>query len=56
VANSSQSPVDKEIRYMYHTTSFKTWLEDLDTQIKLWGTEADLWATAQFIAFTDLRI
>jgi hypothetical protein len=30
--------------------------EDLDTQTKLWGTEADLRATAQFVASTDLRI
>jgi hypothetical protein len=30
------------------------WPEDLDTQTKLWGTEADLRATAQFIASIDL--
>jgi hypothetical protein len=31
-------------------------LEDLDTQTKLWGTEADLRAIAQFVASIDLRI
>jgi hypothetical protein len=34
----------------------QTDLTDLDTQTKLWGTEADLGATAQSVTSTDLRI
>jgi hypothetical protein len=37
----------------------QTWLDDRDSLtclIKLWRTEADLRAKAQFVASTDLRI
>jgi hypothetical protein len=34
----------------------QTWPEDLDTQTKVWGMEADLRATTQFVASTELRI
>jgi hypothetical protein len=44
------------IWYPFHvpwsTQHQQTWPKDLDTQTKLWGTEAELWARAQFVAST----